>query len=626
MQFPAKRWIRPQIVERALESATQRVFGKVADTATGSAGSGMRLGIGPSPIVDRLLTARGVPAGAARDAFCRPQLAHLQHPREMHGMVEAAQAICEAIKAGRRIAIYGDYDVDGIMSTAIVWHMLRVLAPKATVRTYIPHRIEEGYGLNADALRTLRAEGIDVVITVDCGVAAIEEAKLAAEIGLELIITDHHELSPSGEVPEARAAVHPRLKNQGTGDGVAQRFGDLCGAGVAWKLAWMLAETWCGPGKLPDVLRERLKSLLPLASIGTIADVVPLRDENRVIVSRGLTEVFNTGIVGLDALLASARLEQRGMDAEKIAFRLAPRINACGRMGHAEDAVELFTTAGPKRADEIAGMLQTLNDKRREEEQEIFKSALAQVAERYGTAKPRGIVLYHDEWNLGIVGIVCSKLVDIHACPVVIFTRNKDIYKGSGRSVPGIELHKVLAACSAHLAGFGGHAMAAGVKATDPAQIEAFAAAFGREVDQLLPPADEQKVPIEIDCVCSVGDLDLPTVQEIQTLAPFGRDNRKPLFLLEDVEVTQVRMFGKTATNLEITVRQQSGRGPVGFLRAQWWDGAKHAGLFARGTRVDLVVEAGLDSFRNLTETQARVVDIRIAQPAVVGAAVGAGA
>lgn len=622
MQFPAKRWIRPQIVERAVESATQRAFGKVADTATGSAGSGMRLGIGPSPIVDRLLTARGVPAGAARDAFCRPQLAHLQHPREMHGMVEAAQAICEAIKAGRRIAIYGDYDVDGIMSTAIVWHMLRVLAPKATVRTYIPHRIEEGYGLNADALRTLRAEGIDVVITVDCGVAAIEEAKLAAEIGLELIITDHHELRASGEVPVARAVVHPRL----AGEGATHGFGDLCGAGVAWKLAVMLARTKCPTGPLPDVLQRQLSALLPLAAIGTIADVVPLRGENRAIVSCGLPKVFNTGIVGLDALLASARLEQRGMDAEKIAFRLAPRINACGRMGHAEDAVELFTTAGPKRADEIAGMLQTLNDKRREEEQEIFKSALAQVAERYGTAKPRGIVLHHDEWNLGIVGIVCSKLVDIHACPVVIFTRNKDIYKGSGRSVPGIELHKVLAACSAHLAGFGGHAMAAGVKATDPAQIEAFAAAFGREVDQLLPPADEQKVPIEIDCVCSVGDLDLPTVQEIQTLAPFGRDNRKPLFLLEDVEVTQVRMFGKTATNLEITVRQQSGRGPMGFLRAQWWDGAKHAGLFARGTRVDLVVEAGLDSFRNLAETQARVVDIRIAQPAVVGAAVGAGA
>jgi single-stranded-DNA-specific exonuclease len=147
------------------------------------------------------------------------------------------------------------------------------------------------------------------------------------------------------------------------------------------------------------------------------------------------------------------------------------------------------------------------------------------------------------------------------------------------------------------------------------------AAAFGREVDQLLPPADEQKVPIEIECVCSVGDLDLPTVQEIQTLAPFGRDNRKPLFLLEDVEVTQVRMFGKTATNLEITVRQQPARGQMGFLRAQWWDGAKHAELFARGTRIDMVVEAGLDSFRNLTETQARVVDIRIAQPAVAATA-----
>jgi single-stranded-DNA-specific exonuclease len=609
MQFPAKRWLLPE------EDVSRRT--------------------GADSVVDRLMAARGVPSGAARQAFFRPELKHLQRPGAMHGMRDAAAALCEAVRNRRRIAIYGDYDVDGVMATAIVWHLLRALAPDLEVRTYVPHRIEEGYGLNPDALRRLREEGIEVVVTVDCGVSAVHEARLAREIGLELIVTDHHELKATGEVPVARAVVHPRL----TGEGVTQRFGELCGAGVAWKLAWQVAETWSGSERLPEVLRERLLTLLPLAAVGTIADVVPLVDENRVLVARGLHGIGRTGIVGMDSLLAASRVESASVDPEKIAFRLAPRINAAGRMGHAELAIELFTTADARRADDIVDTLGALNEERRTQERAIFESALEKldrlVAEGRCAAKPRGIVLHDEEWNLGIVGIVCSKLVELHACPVVLVTRNKDAYKGSGRSVKGIELHRVLEACSAHLSGYGGHAMAAGMQVGSVAEIEAFRERFTEECDRLLPPEEEQKPPLEVDCACGIADIASPAVvTEIAQFAPFGRDNRKPVFLLRDVKVTQTRVFGKVPAapkpsvagkaapqpmppHLELVVKSAAGGREV-FLRVQWWGGSGHAEEFAKGTCVDLVVEVGMSTFSRMAEVEAKLVDIRHAVSARV--------
>ena len=585
MQFPAKRWIRPRPRE------------------------------GSEGLLDRLFEGRGLRSLDEREAFCRPSLKQLQDPEAIHDMGEAAEAICDALHAGRRLAIYGDYDVDGIMATAILWHMIRAIAPSAPVRTYVPHRIEEGYGLNREALDALGGEGIQTVVTVDCGVSAIHEAKHARDIGLELVITDHHELHPSHEVPVARAVVHPRLSGE-------QRFGDLCGAGVAWKLAWMVAERWCGSKRLPKVLQERLLTLLPLAAIGTVADVVPLLGENRVIVARGLTLARTTGIAGLDALLDSARAADV-VDAEQIAFRVAPRLNACGRMGHPEEAVELLTTADRRRAEEIVSRLEDLNADRKKEENRILETALAQLGVQLGVqldgqlspgARPRGIVLCDDSWNLGVVGIVCSKLVDLYACPVILFTRNKDVYKGSGRSVDGVELHKVLAACKEHLVGFGGHAMAAGVTASGPDAIARFREAFVREVDALLPPSDEQRPPLAIDSLCELGELDIATVQEIDQLAPFGRENRKPALLIEGVEVTQVRPFGKAGAvrHLELAVRKPW-RGQQRFLRIQWWDGAKHAGSIEKGMRLDLVIEAGLDRFRGGIEPNARLLDLRFA-------------
>ena len=577
MEFPTKRWIRP---ERRMD------------------GGGL---------LDRLFAARGLSGLDERDAFCRPSLLQLERPDAMHGMRAAADAILEALQSGRRLAIYGDYDVDGIMSTAILWHMLRAIAPEVPVRTYVPHRIEEGYGLNREALDALKAEGIGTVVTVDCGVSAIREAVHARDIGLELVITDHHELHPSHEVPVARAVVHPRLPGE-------QKFGELCGAGVAWKLAWALAERWCGSERLPKVLSERLLSLLPLAAIGSVADVVPLLGENRIIVARGLTLAHRTGIAGLDELLASSRVADP-VDSEQIAFRVAPRLNACGRMGHPEEAVELLTTANRARAQEIVARLEELNTSRRKEESRIFEEALAQLAPQIASGiPPRGIVLASESWNLGVVGIVCSRLVDRFACPAILFTRNKDVYKGSGRSVAGIELHSVLAACAEHLVGFGGHAMAAGMSAAGPEEIARFTEAFVREVDALLPPIGEQRPPLSIDSSCEIGELDIATVQGIEELAPFGRENRKPALLVEGARLTRTRIFGKAgdARHLELVVSQPR-FGRDSFLRIQWWDGARHAESLEKGMVLDLVIEPGLDRFRGTVEPNARLVDLAVA-------------
>ena len=679
MNFPAKRWIESQ--PRAATRGSEH--GAIHSRPLRES------------ILEKMLKTRGI-SSEQRENFLHPATKNLAPARDMHGMVEAARLICAAVRAHRKIAIYGDYDVDGVMATAILWHMLRALAPTLSVRTYVPHRIEEGYGLNRDALRTLRDEGIEVVITVDCGVSAVDEARYAQEIGLELIITDHHELKASGEVPVARAVVHPRL-------GDTQHFGEQCGAGVAWKLATQLMDEWCGAAdsahaagsqtKRPQVLLDRVKSLLPLAAIGTVADVVPMLSENRIIVARGLPGAFDTGIDGLNALLDSSRVEPRTMDAEKVAFRVAPRINACGRMGHAEDVVELFTTANASRADEIVAKINELNTKRCAAERAIFELVLAKVdpqdeifakivelntkrgadepaifeselakvhallvdlfttanasradeivakinelnAKRWadeharlakcGSQKPRGIVVWDDAWNLGVVGIVCSKLVDLFACPVIIITRNKEGWKGSGRSIKGIELHRVLEECSEHLQHFGGHAMAAGVTIESEEKVKAFRDAFVKIIDRQLPPMEEQRPTLDIDCVCSIGELDIVGVQDIEKLAPFGRDNRKPVLLIEDVEITQSRHFGKSfdnkpPANLELALKQSDG-GKDKFLRVQWWNGAPHASEFVKGMRIDVVVEVGLSTFGRLPEVEARVLDLRLSVASHAGA------
>jgi single-stranded-DNA-specific exonuclease len=357
---------------------------------------------GVPALVHRLLVARGIDSAEAQAAFLDPRLSQLHDPGLLPGIDRAVERLMAALKGGERIVIYGDYDVDGVTATAILYHTLRCAVPGAKIESYVPHRVDEGYGLNAEAMEKIATDGPAVVISVDCGVTAVEPAARAKALGLDLIITDHHALAADGgELPDAYAIVHPGLP------GSAYPFADLCGAGVAYKVAWRLATTWCGSERVSKAFRDVLIECLPLAALGTIADVVPLVDENRVIARWGLTGLRRTSLTGLRALLEASELTGKNIDAYKVGFILGPRLNACGRMGHASEAVEMLTRADDERAMAIARQLNQLNKERQDTERLILNQAI-RAAEQSGQLgdDSRVVVLAQDGWHPGVVGIV----------------------------------------------------------------------------------------------------------------------------------------------------------------------------------------------------------------------------
>ena len=390
------------------------------------------------PLVGGLLWQRGVCSAAAAERFMTPRLTDLYDPVGLPGCERAAERIVQALRNDEPVVIYGDYDVDGVTATSILYHTLKTAKPDANVTRYIPHRIDEGYGLNADALQQLIEGGAKLIVTVDCGIAATQTAPLAADASVDLIITDHHAFGDA--LPVAHTLVHPRLHERDPSIETPYPFGDLCGAGVAYKLAWQVARTWCGSERVTDVYRELLVDLLALAALGTVADVVSLTDENRIIVKYGLGRVKHTGISGLNALIDSSNLREEKVDAYHVGFILAPRLNACGRMGHAISACKLLTTATGDEAREIADFLNQENDKRRATERSIVEQAVERVkACGYDTADHRAIVLADPAWHAGVIGIVCSRLVDRFGRPTIILNTANGLASGSGRSGGGCE-------------------------------------------------------------------------------------------------------------------------------------------------------------------------------------------
>ncbi|HZW06069.1 MAG TPA: DHH family phosphoesterase, partial [Phycisphaerales bacterium] len=440
---------------------------------------------GGGTLADVVLAARGL-AGDRAGRFLSPSLMHLHPPELLPDVDKAAERLLRALRGGEPIAIYGDYDVDGVTATAVLYHTLVHLAAwmeaSAVIRTYVPHRLDEGYGLHGPAIALLASEGAKVIVSVDCGVTAVEPARVAKAAGVDLIITDHHNPPATEEaLPEAYAVVHPRRP------GSRYPRSDLCGAGVAYKLAWRMC-TMAQGERLNKPTRELLVNLLAFAALGTIADVVPLGgshgqgDENRIIASFGLTRVRSSPFVGLRALSAASGLTNPKVDEWDVGFKLAPRLNASGRMNHARDAVELFTVAGEGRAAEIAAALEEANKQRRSVEAAIVSQA-AEMAEKAGMTgrERRAIVLAHRDWHAGVVGICCSRLVEKYCRPVLLMqlTEHEGALQahGSGRSVDGFSLHDGLHACAPMLMKFGGHDMAAGLR-VDAARLESFTEAF----------------------------------------------------------------------------------------------------------------------------------------------------
>lgn len=554
------------------------------------------------PLRDRVLAARGIRGADAVSAYLDPKLTHMHDPSGIPDLDRAAERILEACKSGQPIVIYGDYDVDGVTGTAILWHMLRAIAPGARLRTYVPHRLDEGYGLNEEAIRELAAEGARLVVTVDCGITAHAPAKTAAELGIELIITDHHNPPERMDgLPEAFAVVHPRRPDS------EYPFGELSGAGVAYKLAWRLATMHGGGERASPELRGLLVDLLAFASLGTIADIVPLRGENRVIARHGLVRCKYSRFAGLKALVAASGLAGEEIDSMAVGFRLGPRLNAAGRMGHAREANELFTTDDPARAAEIADHLTRQNIARHDVERRILEQAeeLASNSGMTGSRGRRAIVLAHPDWHTGVVGIVCSRLVERHHRPVILMNLRDGVAHGSGRSIEGFNLHEAIASCAEHTEKFGGHDMAAGLRVVEP-KLQSFTQAFLDFADRAIDP-DRLCRLLTVDSDAEIGELDTETVSALESMQPCGAGNPEPTLRLTGVVVTDRPMpLGAAGKHLAILTRDPDRDRRV---RMVGWNIGEHREQFRAGAKFDLVVRPRISRWQGAARVEPEILD-----------------
>ena len=547
-------------------------------------------------LVAQVLLARGFGSPEAAGAFLGPKLTDLHDPETLPGVSKAAERVVSAIRSERRITIYGDYDVDGVTATSLLWHCLKLAG--ASVDYYIPHRLDEGYGLHLEALQKLHQEDPDrLVVTVDCGITSVKEAAAAKQLGLELIITDHHELDDG--LPDAAVLVHPRLP------GSDYPFGELCGAGVAFKLAWDVCRRLGDGKKATPRMREFLMGAVALTAIGTVADVVPLLDENRVLVRYGLNVLPDRSTPGLKALMKVAGVDP-GLQpqSEDIAFSMGPRLNAAGRLGQARLAVELLTTENGERATVLAKYLDELNKNRQTIERRILRQAKELVSDHTDWAEQPALVLAHHDWHAGVIGIVASRLVERFEKPVILLSLTDDQGKGSGRSFAGFDLHAGLSACSEHLASYGGHQAAVGLEiAAD--KIDDFRTAFCQYVAQHHEVTDRDK-ELRIDAEVRLADLTHQAITQLDRLGPFGHKNPRPIFAASQVELAEPpRTMGGGDRHLSLRVRHYGTvMRAVAFGRGEW---AKE--IEKSGGPIALCFEPMINRFRGRETVELRLLD-----------------
>jgi single-stranded-DNA-specific exonuclease len=467
-------------------------------------------------------------------------------PAAFDGMEAVVGQVLAAIAAGQRITVHGDFDVDGVCATTLTVSTLRELG--ADCDWLIPDRIADGYGVSAENVRRLAERGTSLMVTVDCGITAVEQVRLARELGMEVIVTDHHQ--PGEELPDC-PILHPEVSNY--------PFASLCGTAVAWKLCCALREGVVIPGPTcnvgpgittPDSAADPVDFLedacdLDLVALATVADLVPLVGENRALAKRGLAEMRRARRVGLRALMAAAKCEPTRLDESDLGFRLAPRINAAGRLYRADAGVELLLTEDEARAEEIAIELSRVNSERRATELDVDTAAEASLRELpEGMREARGLVLAGEDWHPGVVGIVASRLVERHGRPVVVVSLDGEGGgRGSGRSIPGFDLLAALDACSEHLESFGGHRAAAGL-ALQAENLEAFRAAFAAHANAVLAPEDLRRTE-RIDAMVGGVGLGLDLAEELGRLAPFGIGNPGVRLMVPSARVSDVRTMGE---------------------------------------------------------------------------------
>lgn len=563
---------------------------------------------GISPIVAQLLLCRGITEVSQAKEFLNPKMTELRDPERLPGLTDAADRVFGAAKAGRRIVIYGDYDADGMTATAVLYRCLQMLG--ANVGYHVPNRLEEGYGLNSDALRKLVEHGASMVISVDCGIASVAEAETAREVGLELIVTDHHQFGET--LPDASAIVHPSLP------GTDYPFAGLCGAGVAFKLAWGLCCRASESKRVSENMRSYLLMAIGIAAIGTVADVVPLVDENRVLVRYGLKSLRERPTAGLAALMKVTKLDEKPeLSSEDIAFMLAPRLNAAGRLGQAQLGVELLTTDSADRAEALAEYIHELNSSRDSLERSVYLAANKQIKERFDPADP-AFVLSERGWHAGVIGIVAGRLAEKYHRPVVLLSVDELAVKpatGSGRTACGVNLHRAFAECGEHLVAHGGHAAAAGLK-IEETHIEAFRLSFCEHVETEVSPA-ERVAEVNIDGEAPLSQLTLRTVQQMEQMAPFGQANPRPVLCATAVQIADTpKRIGGGERHLSLKVKQHKiTMRAMGFGHGEWMDD-----LIAVEGPIDIAYRPVINEFRGRRNVEIHLVDWRLSQqPALAG-------
>jgi single-stranded-DNA-specific exonuclease len=474
------------------------------------------------------------------------------------------------------------------------------MAGARDVGYYIPHRVEEGYGVNGEALRKLVVEEkANLVITVDCGISAVKEAALARELGVELIITDHHTIG--AELPQADAIVHPRLERADA------PCGDHCGAAVAFKLAWQICKQFGDGKKASPQLREYLMRSMGLVALATVADMVPLSDENRIIVRHGLGTIATKPSVGLRALMeVTGCLGKKRLSTATVGFGLAPRINAAGRLERARRAVEMLTTQDADLALEIARELDSYNVKRQEVERRIVEEARAMVEAQGGVENKRAIVLGHRDWHAGVIGIVAGRLVETYHRPTIILAIGEDVVQGSARSIPGFDLYSALKDCSEGLIAFGGHSAAAGLKLTE-AHLPVFAERFEARCGQILGAEPLDKVMV-VDAEVPIGVLSLSLVEQLDRLEPYGMGNPRPLFLASDLEIVgDPKPMGEHRNHLQIRFKQGET-----IIRAVGWNLAERGRVLHAGDRCSVLFQPTINDWQDRKSVQLEIKDFSV--------------
>lgn len=515
------------------------------------------------------------------EEFLNPKRQNFYDPFLMPDMEIAVNRIIKGIENKEKIIIYGDYDVDGITSITVLKSFLEDRGIQ--VGQYVPNRLDEGYGLNKVAIEKIVNEKYDLMITVDCGISGIEEIKYANSLGLEVIVTDHHEVGEN--LPEAIAVVDAKRKDN------QYPCRDLAGVGVAFKLIQAIGM------KLGLEEKEYLK-YLDIVCIGTISDIVPLVGENRVITKLGLRLVEQTKNMGLKSLLMSSGY--KNIDSTCISFGIAPRINACGRMGHADEALKLFLSNDIYEVNELTKKLNEYNTIRQQKEKAIYEDAIKQI-EKNKLYKNSSIIVSGENWHHGVIGIVASKITDLYFKPSILLCNEDELAKGSGRSIPGFDLHEALMKCQDEIERFGGHAMAIGITIKKD-NFEAFSKEFEKiskdaKIDEIVPI-------IKIDAKINLSDINKEIVESLKLLEPFGEGNKTPIFAFKNLKIDSIRALSE-GKHIKMTLKDENTIiSAIGFNLGHLTD------EFKIGDKIDVVGTLEINSFNGVDSLQIGIKDV----------------